>query len=81
MDKNLKIIVNQYPPWMILSKTDPNHCEGVSCEIIKYLSRSINFTYQFVHQNGIDTGQQLENGTWTGSIGLIQSGVSRYLFN
>ena len=76
MSDVLRIIVNQYSPWMILNETHPNHCRGISCEIIQYLSRSLNFSYKLIHQDGINTGHQLDNGTWTGSIGMIQSGVS-----
>ena len=76
MSEHLRIIANQYSPWMILDESYSNDCRGVSCEIIQYLSQSMNFSFEFIYQNAINTGYRLGNGTWTGAIGMIQSGVS-----
>ena len=75
--KNLKIAASEYEPYMILNRNDKEECEGIACHLIKYIARSMNFTFDLIIQEEIETGDQLPDGNWTGAIGLIQSGVSK----
>ena len=48
---------------------------GINIDILKYLSRSLNFTYEIIRErNG--PGYQSENKSWTGMIGRIYDQVS-----
>ena len=73
---NLKLAASAFAPWTFLTLNNKYHCEGVGCHLVKYIARSMNFTFELVFQKVVGTGSQLPDGNWTGSIGLIQRGVS-----
>ena len=70
---HLRILGTEFDPWISIKSI--NDCEGIQCDLIKYLSRSLNFTFEFVKQE-IGTGNRLPNGSWTGCIGRIDRNVS-----
>ena len=70
---HLRILGTVFKPWLTIKSN--NDCEGIQCDLIKYLSRSMNFTFEFIGQV-IGTGHQLPNGSWTGCIGRIDRDVS-----
>ena len=72
MSSHLKLVVNPHAPWIYnINGTD---CAGILCPVIKYLSTSINLTYQFV--DGTEIGDQFPNNKcWTGFMGQFQSNV------
>ena len=71
----LKLAASSYEPWMLLFMDNKYDCQGIACHLVKYISRSMNFTFEFVFQKEIGSGYQLPDGNWTGAIGLIQRGV------
>ena len=75
MYEHLRLTATHFMPFMDLSDNDIYNCKGITCNLIKYLSRSLNFTFDLVINN-VREYKQLENGSWTSVIGLIQSGVS-----
>lgn len=42
--------------------------------VINFISSVLNFTYSFLLPDDMNIGQPLENGSWTGMIGLLQRG-------
>ena len=76
MNNHLKLTGMQFPPFMFLDENDKYDCHGITCNLIKYLSRSLNFTFEFIkYINQVSISQ---NGNWTGPFGIVQQGV-RYL--
>ena len=70
---HLRIVsYKQQKPWMM--RKGQNDCQLVLCELIKYLSRSMNFTYNFIDVThfGIFNAQ---NQSWSGAMGRFQRNV------
>ncbi|XP_076315826.1 glutamate receptor ionotropic, kainate glr-3-like [Tachypleus tridentatus] len=69
---HLRIAVEEWEPWIQVDETADGNMtiNGPMAQVLQYLSRSINFTYElkrpFDHEWGI-----LTNGSWTGMIGMI----------
>ena len=78
MNSHLRLVSSTFAPWITFKNGLDKGCEGIQCDLIKYLSKSFNFTYEFIKQK-IGTGLRLANGSWTGTIGRIHQGV-RLLF-
>ena len=69
----LRLAASTQPPWMIMNSVESGnkYCEGITCDLIKYLSWSLNFTVLPVLDP--DTiSYILKDGSWTGPIGLLQ---------
>ncbi len=62
-------------PWIFITETiDKQYCTGILCGFIEYVSKSLNFSYEFVKElDGI--GQELSNGSWIGFMGRILKDV------
>jgi hypothetical protein len=62
-------------PWIFITETiDEQYCTGILCGFIEYVSKSLNFSYEFVKElDGI--GQELSNGSWIGFMGRILKDV------
>ena len=78
MKRHLTLTATHFPPFMFLNENDSINCKGITCNLIKYLSRSLNFTFDFIKYRE-KISYRLPNGNWTGLIGLIQQGVCLYL--
>jgi len=78
MYSHLRLIIDPNIPWIYVNQTiDKQYCEGIQCQLLKYVSKSLNFSYEFVFEKeGIEYG--LENKTWTGFMGAINRNV-RYI--
>ncbi len=72
MTGNLRISVIQHHPWIQL--INGNDCKGILCELLKHLSNSLNFSYNFIE---IKEGYGIKgsNKKWTGHFGLLQKNV------
>ena len=75
MYEHLRLSATQFPPFMFLNENDNINCTGITCNLIKYLSRSLNFTYEFIKYSE-KISFRLPNGSWPGLIGLFQRDVS-----
>ncbi len=51
MVTQLRVLVFPHQPWFIFSSNNNQLCDGILCELIKYLSKSLNFTYSFYVDN------------------------------
>jgi len=80
MYSHLRLVIDPHNPWIIVNQTiDKQYCEGIQCQFLKYVSKSLNFSYQFiVEKEGV--GRQLQNKSWTGFFGAIHRNV-RHVFN
>ena len=69
MLNNLRAIVSPNNPWFLLN----NHtdCEGILCHLFKYLSKSLNFNYTFI----VNNGSQVSKGTRDGNYGRFLRNV------
>ena len=72
---HLRLIVNPIHPWIYdIKGTD---CKGVHCHLLRYVSTSLNFTYNFI-EDPIGVGLVLKNGSCTGWLGILQRNVRSY---
>ena len=73
---HLRLLVHLQPPWMhTINGTD---CKGIHCNLLTYLSLSLNFTYNFiVESEGL--GIVSANGSWTGALGILQRDVRKII--
>jgi len=71
MNKIIKLILNPNEPWIY--DINGQNCKGIQCQLLLYVSKSMNFSYQFI----IDDFQStpFPNGTWTGFMGRMQQNV------
>ena len=72
MPIHLNLFINAFMPWM--SVRADNDCEGILCHLLKYVSKSMNFSYTLFGQNE-SLGTKLANGSWTGGISHLQTNV------
>ena len=81
MYEQITLVASGKEPWFYYTKQNNNYCYGIQCNLINYLARSLNFTYNVI----IDTngkGFQLPNNSWSGKIGKLFSNVCQsILFN
>ena len=75
MNGHLTLTATNFSPYMLLNDNDNHNCAGLNCNLINYLSSSMNFTYDFIKYTKKGSFK-LPNGSWTGPIGLIQREVS-----
>ncbi len=79
MYSHLRLAINPHNPWIVINETiDKQYCKGIQCEILKYVSKSLNFTYEFIRESD-GPGYELSNGSWKGHIGRIVKDV-RFIF-
>ena len=74
MVKHLRIAGDLAAPWLKL-ENGLKICSGIQCNLIKYLARSLNFSYEIIGVKD-GPGYQLPNGSWNGMIGRIHRNVS-----
>ena len=75
MNPHLRLVLDPHKPWIIINKTiDRQYCEGIQCNLLKYISKSMNFSYEFlIDKQGM--GYRLKNKTWNGFMGRIARNV------
>jgi hypothetical protein len=75
MYSHLRLAINPLNPWIVINETiDKQYCEGIQCQLLKYVSKSLNFTYEFIiDRDGV--GYELSNNSWKGFIGRIFNNV------
>jgi hypothetical protein len=80
MYSHLRLVIDPHNPWIVINETiDKQYCEGIQCQLLKYVSKSLNFTYEFIRESdGI--GHELSNNSWKGFIDRIFNNV-RLTFN
>ena len=76
MNKHVGLVAEMVRPWIYKINNNHNNstCGGIQCHLLVYLARSLNFTYD-IKTNKDGSGYQLENGSWTGMIGIIERNV------
>ena len=74
MQAHLKLVGVYIKPWVSISSNNSNDCTGIQCNMVKYLAKSLNFTFDFIDEKE-GNGYQLKNGTWTGVLGRFQRKV------
>ncbi len=75
MYSHLRLAINPHIPWIFIKETiDKQYCEGIQCQLLKYLSKSLNFTYEFIIESD-GVGQELSNVLWKGFISRIFNDV------
>lgn len=79
MYSHLRLVVDPHYPWIVVNQAiDKQYCKGIQCELLKYVSKSLNFTYEYILDKHGD-GDQLRNKTWIGSVGTIFNNVGLIL--
>jgi hypothetical protein len=49
MNSHLRLDVYPVNPWIVINETiDKEYCKGIQCELLKYVSKSLNLSYQFI---------------------------------
>jgi hypothetical protein len=49
MSSHLRLDIYPHNPWIVTNETiDKQYCKWIQCELIKYVSKSLNFSYQFI---------------------------------
>lgn len=69
----------QAPPF-IFRRTDDNgtaQYSGYAVDVWNEIASTLNLTYYFTEPFDQEFGVLLENGTWTGIVGMVVSGVTR----
>ena len=57
-------------PWIVINQAiDKQYCEGIQCQLLKYVSKSLNFSYEFITDDVV-----IEN-KWAPAITLIHENV------
>ena len=80
MSKYITILSSGLKPWFYYLDQAKSDCSGIQCDIINYLARSLNFTYNvIINTNGI--GSKLPNNSWSGAIRLLLDNVSKYRYS
>jgi hypothetical protein len=47
----LRLTTDPHNPWILVNETiDKQYCEGIQCDVLKYISKSFNFTYEFIRE-------------------------------
>ena len=59
MAKHLKFGTEAHEPWLIIK--NGIQCEGILCELIIYLSNSLNFSYSFENLRSFGFNTSFEN--------------------
>jgi hypothetical protein len=71
MDSHLRLDIYPHNPWIVINETiDKQYFKGIQCELLKYVSKSLNFSYQFII-DGNEKRSESNNELWTGNIGRI----------
>ena len=66
MATHLRLASNMLAPWVSIHTNDTKDCYGIQCNLIKYLARSLNFTFELIEEQG--HGHRMRNGTWRGMV-------------
>ena len=64
---HLKLVADFISPWIVIENNNYRDCKGIQCDMVKYLAKSLNFTFEIINENQ-GNGYQMENGTWTGML-------------
>ncbi|XP_064089815.1 glutamate receptor-like [Macrobrachium nipponense] len=75
---HLRVAVGSWPPWCELAFGANGSVEatGIAVEIFKIVVQKMNYTYTYVTAGNDEWGRLLQNGTWTGLIGMNVYGKS-----
>nr|XP_053636404.1 glutamate receptor ionotropic, kainate 1-like [Cherax quadricarinatus] len=74
---NLRVAIEESGFGRLVSVNDPGsgfhriHFQGSLVKMIEYLSGALNFTYTFVRPPDTVWGVRLNNGSWTGMMGMV----------
>jgi hypothetical protein len=70
MYSHLRLAIDPHIPWIVINETiDKQYCEGIQCDLLKYVSKSLNFTYEFILESD-RIEHDLSNGSWNGITGI-----------
>ncbi len=75
MYSHLRLAINPHNPWIVINETiDKQYCEGIQCDLLKYVSKSLNFSYEFIIDD-IEIENKSSDRLWTSDITLIHENV------
>ncbi|KAK7489273.1 hypothetical protein BaRGS_00019525 [Batillaria attramentaria] len=72
--RTLRVLVKEWTYYMIVSKKSETQItySGVLIDLLQELATRLNFTYTLtLHPNNLSWGQELDNGSWDGPIGML----------
>ncbi|XP_042876135.1 glutamate receptor ionotropic, kainate 5-like [Penaeus japonicus] len=76
LERCLKLGVMNWMPFMIIvGSTPPYRFVGSMVHVIDIIATKLNFCYEFVIPDDWVFGTRLPNGSWTGIMGQLKSGV------
>ena len=78
MTPHVRLIAQSINPWFKAQRK--NTYSGIQVNMMSYIARSLNFTYEILINNG-GSGNKLDNGTWTGFIGKIMNNVNLFIYH
>ncbi len=71
MNSHLRLDIYPHNPWIVINETiDKQYCKGIQCKLLKYVSKSLNFSYEFIIEVN-ETRSESSNELWTGAFGRI----------
>ncbi len=61
---HLKIVIEPFiDPWITVNEiSDKPNCNGIQCQLLNYVSKSMNFSFEFVYE-AYETGHKLDNNS------------------
>ncbi|OWF39812.1 Glutamate receptor ionotropic, kainate 3 [Mizuhopecten yessoensis] len=68
--RNFKVATLQWSPFVI--KNGNNSYEGLCFDIFNEIATRFNFTYDVMEPPDGDWGLELDNGSWSGVVGMLQ---------
>ena len=74
MTGHLRICVNFQEVW-IYGSTQSTECHGILCDLLKYLNKSLGFSYNFIAEKQENVVEN-QNNEWSGVIGQLQRDVN-----
>ena len=78
MVNHLRLASHMLGPWISIRNNNTHDCYGIQCNLVKYLAKSLNFTFELIQEND-GNGHQWKNGTWTGMVAKYIKNVSYLL--
>jgi hypothetical protein len=75
MYSHLRLVIEPHNPWIVINETiDKQYCEGIQCDLLKYVSKSLNFSYEFITDE-IEIENKSSGKLWGPAIALIHENV------
>lgn len=81
MNSHLRLFIGAFFPWITINKTiNDQYCNGILCDLLKYVSKSLNFTYEYISLKQV-VGDQVKSKTLPEFFASILNNVSVLSFS